>query len=435
MAILAGYRFAMRLAGPLVPRWLDYRTRRGKEQPDRLAERTGRSAVPRPDARLIWAHAASVGESAALRALIDRLLARHPDLSVLITTGTLTSARMVARWPGDRLIHQYVPLDHPRFVADFLDHWRPDAAVWVESELWPNLLRGLAERRIPAALVSARMSPASFRNWSLVPATARRLLASFDSILPASEEAARMLRRFVPDRVGAVGNLKLANPPPAIDESALTALRQAIGQRRVWIAASTHDGEEQAVLAAHRRLITQFGDLLTLIVPRHPDRSGVIGSLIEAAGHPVVRRSQGALPDAQTTVYLADTMGELGTLYAVAEAAFVGGSLVPIGGHNPIEPVMLGKPVILGPHSFAFRDEVAFLLSEGGARRIDGAEGLAPGVAELLSDPIGQRRLERIGHRVRDTGAAILDAAVATVESLLPGPASGLPQPMERERD
>lgn len=433
MAILAGYRFAMRLVGPLVPWWLDRRTRRGKEQPERLAERAGHTAVPRPAGRVVWAHAASVGESAALRALTDRLLARHPDLTVLITTGTLTSARMVARWPGHRLIHQFVPLDHPRFVAAFLDHWRPDAAVWVESELWPNLLQGLAERQIPAALVSARMSPASFRNWSVVPTTARRLLSSFDSILPASEEAARMLRRFVPDRIGAVGNLKLANPPPAIDENALTALRQAIGERRVWIAASTHEGEEQAVLAAHDRLVTQFGDLLTLIVPRHPDRGDAIAGLIAAAGHPVVRRTRGALPDSQTTVYLADTMGELGTLYAAAEAAFVGGSLVPIGGHNPIEPVILGKPVILGPHSFAFRDEVAFLLAEGGARRIEGAEGLAPGVAELLSDPIGRRRLERIGQRVRDTGAAILDAAVATVESILPAP--GAPQPMEKGRD
>lgn len=420
MVILAGYRLAMRSAKPFAGWWLNRRTRRGKEVAERLSEREGIATERRTKGRLLWAHAASVGEATALRTVVARLLARHTDLTILLTTVTVTSANMVASWSQDRLIHQFVPLDHPDYVNRFIDYWQPTAAVWVESELWPNLLRELRRRQVPAILLNARMSPSSFRTWSFVPGTARRLLSVFSAILPASDDAARMFQRFAPDRLGAVGNLKLANPHPGMNEAALSSLRRAIGDRRVWIAASTHDGEEQLVLAAHNKLVGQFGDLLTIIVPRHPNRGDAIATMIATQGHTVVRRSNAALPDASTTIYLADTMGEMGTLYSVANVAFVGGSLVPVGGHNPIEPVMLGKPVVVGPHSFAFVDEVSFLLSEGGAKQIMTSEDLAPTVAELLADPIAQKRLERIGQRVRDTGAAIEDAAVAAVEELLP---------------
>lgn len=375
------------LAGLAVPllRWnLRRRAARGKEEVPRLPEREGHGAA-RPEGRLIWLHAASVGESLAILPLMEALVARAPALNILVTTGTVTSARLLPqRLPQalrGRVLHRYAPLDVPAWVERFLAGWRPDAVGFVESELWPNTLAAAARRDIPLALLNARISDRTARRWGRwAPGLARDMLGRFRLIMPRSAEDAARLLALGAAGVEPPGDLKLAAPPLPVDDAALAALRGAIGGRRVLLAASTHPGEEAMILAAAPP------GVLTILAPRHPERGAALGA--------APRRSQGALPDGGP-IYIADTMGELGLLYRVADLAVIGGSLVPHGGQNPLEAARLGCPMILGPHMQNFREATAGLLAAGGARQVsaDGARqagnaaALAAVVADMLTNP------------------------------------------------
>lgn len=385
--LLGLYRLASIAARPLVPWLLARRTGHGKEDPARRGERLGHAGMARPPGRLVWVHGASVGESLAALPLIRALLERHADLRVLITSGTVTSARILADRLPARALHQFVPLDRPAYVARFLDHWRPDLAVWMESELWPNLLLETARRGVPAALVNARMSPRSAANWRRAPAMARRLLGSFRLICPASARDAERYAGFGAPALGPIGNIKLSAPPPGADPVALESLRRAMADRPVWLAASTHAGEEEAVAQAHAALVDRFPGLLTLLAPRHPDRGDAVEALLDGAGLTVARRSRGDLPHADTAVYLADTLGEMGLWLRLAPVAFIGGSLRPgVGGHTPIEAAQLGAALVLGPHMANFADMTEALVFAGGARQVEDASGLATTVAGLLDN-------------------------------------------------
>lgn len=364
-------------------RWnLRRRVARDKEDPARLPEREGFGAA-RPDGPLLWLHAASVGETLAILPLMEALVARAPMLTLLVTTGTVTSARLLPRRLspalGGRVIHRYAPLDVPAWVERFLDGWRPDAAGFVESELWPNTLAAVAARGIPLALLNARISDRTARRWGRwAPGLARRLLGHFRLIMPRSaEDAARLLALGAP-AVTAPGDLKFAAPPLPVDGAALAALRGAIGGRPVLLAASTHPGEEAMVIAMAERLRATHPALLTILAPRHPERGA---GLAQAP-----RRALGALPDAGP-LYIADTMGEMGLLYRVADLAFIGGSLVPHGGQNPLEAVRLGCPILFGPHMENFREAVAGLLARGGACQAKDAAALAAGALDMLTHP------------------------------------------------
>src|SRR5690349_21323236 len=350
------YRGLTEIGGPAIRLYLARRRAAGKEDPVRRLERLGVASCPRPPGRLAWFHAASVGESVSVLVLIHRLTERYPDLSVLITTGTVTSAELMAKRLPARALHHYVPVDRMPYVRRFLDHWKPDLALWIESEIWPNLLSEIGRRRIPAALVNARMSAGSFRNWGRVPGFIGPLLSVFRLCLAQTEAEADRLRHLGARDVRCVGNLKFSAEPLPADPAVLEVLRHAFKDRPVWLLASSHPGEEEVAADVHAALRDRLPGLLTVIAPRHPQRGGEIGALLAGRGLAAVRRSDGALPGAEHEVYVADTVGELGLFFRLAPVVCIGGSLVPHGGHNPVEPAQLGCAVLYGPHMTNFSE-------------------------------------------------------------------------------
>lgn len=375
-----------RLARPAAPFILRMRERRGKEDPDRLGERLGRPSMARPEGTVAWVHAASVGETSAVLPLVDALERRLPGLSVLLTTGTVTSARFAAGRIRGRTLHQYVPLDEPSFVAAFLDHWQPSLGIFTEQEIWPNLVLEAVERDIPLALVNARMSDRSFERWQRRRGVARALFSRFSVVLAQNEMLAHRFAEIGAPTAIAAGNLKIDAPPPPVDMSAFEALDTALAGRPRVVAASTHDSEELAIATAHKGLSRTIPRLVTIVAPRHPDRGREVAAAIAGLGLAVKLRSEGALPNATTDIYVADTIGELGTLYAAAPVAFVGGSLIPHGGQNPIEAVRHGAVVVAGPSTHNFADSYQALISAGGALQVAGPEGLVPVLGSLLGD-------------------------------------------------
>lgn len=406
--MLGAYRLLTRWAEFATPLLLRYRERRGKEDSARLGERTGRSPTPRPEGSLAWVHAASVGETSAVLPLIARLAAERADLTVLLTTGTVTSAQMAAaRLPGGAL-HHYAPLDSPRFVRRFLDHWRPDVAIFVESEIWPNFIIEAAERGIPLALVNGRLSQRSYRRWRRQPRMSRALFGRFDLILAQNERIARRFAGLGGRKVTPVGNLKMDAPPPPIDRREFKRLRELWKGRTLFLAASTHAGEETIIAEVHRRVKERYPDLLTVIAPRHPSRSGAIAEDLWRQGYKAALRSRAVDADDQCEIYIADTIGELGLFYALAPVAFIGGSLVGHGGQNPVEAIRLGAAVITGPHHHNFADAYATLLQRGGCQQVDSAAALAAHVSELLGDEAARAEQSRRAERaVADMGGAL----------------------------
>lgn len=360
------------------------RVGRGKEIAVRLPEREGIDSTPRPAGRLIWLHAASVGESQSILPVLSALRSQAPDAAILLTTGTVTSAALLAdqlpRLGLERVLHRFVPLDVPAWAARFLDHWRPDAAGFVESELWPNLLAGCQARGIPMMLVNARMSARSLRGWQRLPGFARQVVGAFDRVQAQSEADAAHLRLLGARHVDAPGNLKLAAPPLHADPVELARLQALIGDRPVWLAASTHPGEEEVAIHVHRALAAAHPGLLTIVAPRHPGRGAAVAA---ALGAP--RRAAGQDPGAG--VWVADTLGELGLLYRLAPLAFVGRSLAGQGGQNPLEPARLGCAIAVGPHTANFAEAVQMLEGAGALTRVADADELARWVDGMLRDP------------------------------------------------
>jgi 3-deoxy-D-manno-octulosonic-acid transferase len=396
------YQLASAAGSPVAPRVLARRLTRGKEHPERLSERRGETSLTRPQGPLIWVHGASVGEMLAVVPLIERL--RAEDFAVLVTSGTVTSAALAEQRLPDGAIHQFIPLDAPRFVRRFLDHWRPDLALFVESDLWPNLILSCAERRIPMIVVNGRLSERSFSRWRLVPGAIAALLSRFDLCLTQSAADAERYAQLGAPRVISTGNLKLDVPAPPFDEAALARLQEIIGTRPVVAAASTHPGEETAIITSHRRLRAKFPTLLTIIAPRHPGRGESIAAIANVAGLATALRSHRAQPMPDIGVYVADTLGELGLIYRLAPIVFMGGSLATHGGQNPIEAIRLGAAVVHGPHVWNFAEIYATLDAEHGAIAVADEETLTVRLGEWLAKPAARR--------------AVADAAAGTVERL-----------------
>lgn len=350
------YAGATRFAPPALRRMLARRVASGKEIPARLGEREGIATIPRPAGKLVWIHAASVGETMSVLPVLHALAGQRATL--LLTTGTVTSAELAADRLPPGAIHQFVPLDVPEWVKNFLTHWRPDVAVFMESELWPNLLRGCDARGIPRLLLNARMSDKSARNWRRAPGLARALLGGFRTVLAQSAGDAAKFRAL-----GAAaeewGNLKFFTAPLPADDAALAALQAQI-PGPAWLAASTHPGEEDIIAAAHKALLADFPSLTTIIAPRHPARGAEVAALCNNAP----RRSLGQ-PPVPGQIYIADTLGELGLFFRATPFAFIGNSLVGFGGHNIIEPAQLARPVLSGPHLENFEEPAAILQKAG----------------------------------------------------------------------
>lgn len=383
--LLSAYRAATSFAEPLAARLLQRRLARGKEDEDRLPERLGRAGRVRPKGPVVWIHAASVGESLSILPLIRELGRLRPDTGVLVTTGTVTSGRVMGERLPPNAFHQFVPVDTPSAVRAFLDYWRPGLALWVESELWPNMLHETKERQIPVVLLNARMSDASYRGWRRARHAAAELLGTFDLCLAQDEAVANKLLALGARRVEVPGNLKLVGEPLPYDADALGQLGSAIGARPMWLLASSHDGEEQLAAFTHRDLAPRFPRLLTIIVPRHPQRGPQIAASLEPLFR-VARRSRGELPTRDTEIYVADTLGELGVFYRLCPLAVMGGSFVPHGGQNPLEPARLGAAVLSGPHIDNFRDIFRILVATGGAEVLTSNDQLTPRVGALLDN-------------------------------------------------
>jgi 3-deoxy-D-manno-octulosonic-acid transferase len=395
MPLLKLYRLATVAATPFAGAALKWRAARGKEDPARLDERLGLSERSRPEGRLVWLHGASLGESLSLLPLIERFIQRGAE--VLVTSGTVASARLLtARLPAGAF-HQYAPLDAPKFIERFIDHWRPDIAIFAESELWPNTVAAARARGLPLVLANARISRRSAERWSRVAGAARTVFGSIDLCLAQdSENAARFLALGAPC-VRVAGNLKFDVPPPPADAAKLAAFRGAVGPRPMWAAISTHAGEEELILDAHAELARQIPGLLTLIAPRHRERGLEVAELARSRGLNVALRSRDGEPRADVGVYVADTIGELGLFFRSAGVIFMGKSLVPGGGQNPIEPAKLGCAVLYGPHVENFSEVYGALTSAKAAARVADAASLARAAQILLSDPARLRRMGRAG--------------------------------------
>ncbi len=407
------YRGLSTALAPLAPVWINRRLKQNKEDPARTDERRGISALARPAGALVWVHGASVGEVLAAAALIERL--RGSGFSILLTSGTLTSAEIVARrFPAD-IIHQFIPYDSPAFVARFLDHWQPDLALFIESDIWPNLVLSAAARRLPMVLINGRMSQRSFPRWQRFSATIEALLGRFDICLAQSDTDADRFAALGSRNVRVTGNLKLDVAAPPVDAARLETLLAATRGRPVVVASSTHPGEEEILLETHRTLAAFFPGLLTVIVPRHAHRGEAIARMIAVSGAQVALRSREELPTAVTDIYVADTMGELGLFYRLSPVVFMGGSLVPHGGQNPIEAVKLGASIVHGPHVFNFTDVFAALDAAGGARQADSSEQLVKQFGQMLGDTAArnasieaaQQVVSRLGGALERTLAAL----------------------------
>jgi 3-deoxy-D-manno-octulosonic-acid transferase len=413
-------RFYRRLSTamvPLSPALIKRRLKQGKEDPARIGERRGISQDVRPHGPLVWIHGASVGEVLAAAALIEKL--RALNIRILLTSGTVTSAAIVAkRFPAD-IIHQYVPYDSPRYVARFLDHWRPSLALFIESDLWPNLILSSAARRLPMVLINGRMSHRSFPRWRRVAGTIAALLGRFDVCLAQSHVDAERFTALGSRNVITTGNLKLDVPAPPADSARLERLMAVTRGRPIIVAASTHPGEEEILLEAHRTLARFFPSLLSVIVPRHPGRGEAVARTIAASGLHVALRSREESPTATTDVYVADTMGELGLFYRLAPIVFMGGSLVPHGGQNPIEAAKLGASIVHGPHVFNFTDVYEALDSAGGARRADTLEALVKQLGQLLADPAARDLSVGAAERVVEQLGGALDRTLLALEPYL----------------
>ena len=407
------YRGFTYLIAPAARLILKSRASKGKEDQNRLHERLGRTDKPRPAGRLIWIHGASVGESVSALPLISKLLY---DGTVLVTSGTVASAEVMKRRLPPGVIHQFVPLDTPGAVTRFLDHWKPDAALFVESELWPNLLLTAASRGVRLVLINARISERSAAGWRRVPKSAGHLFRVFDAVLAQDEEIAQRFRGLGARDVHVVGSLKADAPPLPCDVAALDALKKDIGSRPLLIAAQTHPGEDETVLPAHDTLRRRFPDLLTIIVPRHTARGADIAML--CGQRPVARRSLGEKISAATEIYVADTMGELGLFYRLARFCFLGGTLVPLGGHNPLEPAVLHCGVIAGPHHSSNFKAFEAILGAQGLGDVRTSSDIAALVERLIENPSLAAAMGEAAARGAASQAGAVSATMAVLESL-----------------
>ncbi|MFE0015654.1 lipid IV(A) 3-deoxy-D-manno-octulosonic acid transferase [Mesorhizobium sp. NPDC059054] len=393
--MLSLYRAAGSAAYPLAGPYVAWRASKGKEDRTRSRERYGVASQPRPDGPLIWVHAASVGETNAVVPLVRSIL--DYGVTVVLTTGTVTSAKLVAERLGERVIHQYVPLDLRPAVSRFLNHWYPDLVIIAESEIWPNTILELGARSVPQVLVNGRLSDRSFASWKKRSNIAEALFENLAHVVAQSEVDGERFRALGARPVTVSGNLKVDTPPPPVDESELALLSRQIDGRPTWAAISTHDGEEVIAAEVHKTLASRHPGLLSIIVPRHPERAGDLVETFARMGLTVARRSLDDQITPDVDILLGDTIGEMGLYLRLTEIAFVGRSLTSEGGQNPLEPAMLDTAVLAGRNVQNFRDSYQKLLDAGAAKLVRDRPMLAGAVNFLLTNETARREMMAAG--------------------------------------
>lgn len=405
-----------------VAAYVRYRLKKGKEDPNRLNERFGKPSLPRPEGEIAWFHGASVGEAVSLLPLLHRIRKQFPHITPLVTTGTVAAATVMAKSLPKGCIHQYIPLDVPAWVNRFLDYWRPYIVVFVESEFWPNLILSCQARNIPLYLINAHLSKKSYQSWRRFSSIIRRLLSCFELFLAQSKIIEKRLECLgaPPSKTQVCGNLKFAASPLPYDASELDRIRSQIQGRLLWVAASTHPGEEALIADTHHLVKRALPTLLTILIPRHPHRGLDIAKNLEVQGLNVAKRSCQDKIESSTDIYLGDTIGELGLFYRLSDVAFIGGTLVPIGGHNPIEPALLGCALIWGPYTHQ-QTEICGIL-EPGASPVKTKEDLAQTLEKLLVDDQLRQQKMALAHQLIATQAHVLDHIVDALSKKLSNP-------------
>ncbi len=415
--LLKVYGLAGAASLPLAGAYLAWRASRGKEDPSRKRERYGRPSRPRPEGPLIWMHAASVGETLAVVPLVEAILA--DGVTVVLTTGTVTSAEVAAERLGKRIIHQYVPLDIKPAVSRFLDHWRPDLALIAESEIWPMTILELGRRRVPQVLVNGRLSDRSFRSWQKRRFLAEALFENLAHVVAQTEADGDRFLALGARPVTVSGNLKVDQPPPPANAKALSVLRKQIGERPTWAAISTHAGEERTAVEVHMMLRRRHPGLLSIIVPRHPERSAALASEFAAMGLKVARRSAHEKLGADTDILLGDTIGEMGLYLRLTEIAFVGRSLEAQGGQNPLEPAMLDTAILAGRNVQNFRDAYQHLIDKGGAKLVRDRDMLAGAVNFLLKNDAARHSMMAASAAAVEEMRGALSRTLAALEPFI----------------
>ncbi|MCM5553045.1 3-deoxy-D-manno-octulosonic acid transferase [Pleomorphomonas sp. NRK KF1] len=425
-ALLSTWIALTRLASPVGGAIVGMRRRHGKEDPARSSERLGHPSAPRPEGTLVWVHAVSVGEAMAAMPVVDRLIAEGKG--VLVTTVTTTSAALVGHRLRPGLIHQFAPLDLAGPVDRFLAHWRPDLAVFVESEIWPVAIGRLADLGIPLVVANARLSPRSFAGWRRAAPAARAVFRRMSLVLAQTDDDGARFSELGACEVATFGNIKFDAGLPDVGSADLDALRQGVGDRPVVLAASTHPGEDEVVLTALLKIKESRPEVMLVIVPRHPVRGSDIALLCQSAGLATRRRGAGELPDAETEVYVADTLGELATFFRFADLVLMGGTFIEgIGGHNLIEPARLGAAVVSGPHFSNWLDIYHAFIEAGGLRVVQGADELAEAVLSLIDDPDLRHRQAAAGERVVAGSAGAVGRTMEAIAPLIGRPSGGSP--------
>jgi 3-deoxy-D-manno-octulosonic-acid transferase len=412
------YRFLTVMLSPFIHLYLLYRKKRRKEDSQRLRERFGYPSISRPREQLLWIHAASVGESLSVLPLLHRLAELYPTLHLLITTGTVTSAKMIAAKLPDNCYHQYIPVDVPSVVDRFLAYWKPDLALWVESELWPNLVTKAAGY-CPLILLNARISERSFRFWKRHHLLSGTMLRCFSLFLPQSQRDARHLQELGAQAIGTIANLKYYSLPLPASDKELQLLTTQLAGRVVWVAASTHGDEEMQFGAIYQQLKQQFPQLITIIIPRHANRGHDITRQLSGLGLQVACRSLQEVITPATDVYVADTMGELGLFYRLASVVCLGGSFVAHGGQNPLEAARLGCAIISGPHYHNFTEIYHELVAADAAIIVPGKEALCELLQQLFEQPERQHVMAENALAAMESTKHILDDIVAQLTPFL----------------
>lgn len=414
------YNTLIRILYPLViARYIKKRKENGKEDIKRFNERIGRPSMKRPEGTLIWFHGASVGESLSMLPLIHKMLEIYPDTHIMVTTGTITSAELMAKRLPERAFHQYITIDNPLFTTRFIKYWRPDLVLWFESDLWPAMLSGIKRKNIPLILVNGRISNKSFKRWQQFDFISKELLGCFSLCLGQSEEDAYRLRVLGARESVCLGNLKYAGLPLPIDRDKENEITSQINGRTVWLASSTHHNEEAKIARMHKRLKEKFPDLLTIIAPRHPHRGPEIMEAIHETGLTASLRSENGKITPQTDIYVANTVGELGIWYDIAPLVFIGGSLIPHGGQNFIEPSRVRDAVIVGPHMFNFTDAMNRAKKADAVIQVNDIEELEETITQLLSNKELLEAKRSLAYNWANGEAKVLDGIVEKVKGFI----------------
>lgn len=411
------YQISSILLSPFIDLYLFYRKLQKKEDLSRFNERLGYSTIKRPLGKLIWVHTASVGEANSVITLITSILDQYPEIHILITSGTVTSAREIAKKLPPRAIHQYIPVDKFFAIKRFIKHWQPNLAIFVESELWPNLIIQTKKSGCVVALANGRISDHSFRNWKILHKLGFNILRNFSICFAQSKIDQQKFIDLGVKNVQFIGNLKDAASPLAIDQNQLTGLRKAIGSRKLWLAASTHQGEEEIIINTHQQLTKHFPDLLTIIAPRHPKRCPEILELIPEEIKVAIRSQNQAIRNCE--IYLADTMGELGTFYSLSPISLICGSLIAdIGGHNPIEAIQMGSVILSG--TFVENNQAIFddLVKTGVCLMVKDQQELLAALLKLMTDQKYYQTLKNNISQTEHHDHNIINKMISTLSSL-----------------